>query len=251
MSDSEKLLRGQIYHNRTRQYLAPILNVVLPDTFKLQMNNLISFGRSPKNRMRSSVLAYGINDYEWRNLIKCEKEPLLFVLIDRNGLYNSDKRIYDNRERFQQNLITFLELFRKEEFYVDDYPFLCLNCEVHCLVFHLKGWENSFKYFKQSLYSKMYTDSQLEELNITPKSKRQDTYYVLKRDINQKDIFINKMSERFKIRYKLNPDYKGEYEIPIIWKEETFNYHKKINEKEKTFSISASTAIKKEAVGDI
>ncbi len=196
---------------RFKLYMSPVINT-FGDTFLKMFGPVIN-----------SVVKYSIVDYKYAMVNGFEKvQPLLFILIDRNGLKKEDGS-YINKIQAEKNFLEYIKYVRKFGGYVDDYAENLSNLQWVVLEIP-KRFKESYSHWLKGEYSKMYSKKELQEMKI---------YQIHKGEISPLYLILTKHPEalsNFKkvleISYGVNqyPDNPNEYDIPPIWKDEIHNY---------------------------
>lgn len=165
-------------------------------TFKYLVKIVKEYNLNFKNELlRLNKHAWGIGDVYYEKLKSCEYN--LFVLVDGD-------------------IDDFLFKFRNFDYYTDDYRF---DDTRHMLVFRLPdAYKLSYDNFKDSKYSKMFNQEQLNKLT----SENSEVYKILTKDTEYKQVFQDKLYTLFNTRIDLSNDDR-ELDFPIDLKEEYFN----------------------------
>lgn len=217
-----ELIKGRAFQNHTSTFLAPILNSFDVE-FKAKLSKTIT-----------GILAYGIQDFDYNDALDIDNVPnCLFLVFDTNGPYDVKRGKYLNPELFRKNMLTFLEYFRQQPNYLDDYIF-DMDQERHCVVIDLgTEWKKTYDMFIESKYSKMYSKEQLFKCAIreTVNGGLSRQFLILTKDDRCKMAFQQHLRKIFNITDVELRKHKTfdnivfeEYELPWEKKNEIFNY---------------------------
>lgn len=212
--------------NRTRQYLYPVMNT-FGKTFLQEMNNLTSYKTG--NMLGKSIQSITICDWLWYsakriNIESLKETPYLFIVFDTKGLKVNQKysNIVEGQKRFKQ----FLIYARTNKHYIEDY---WVGNNQHCIIFSIKEFQDSFKHFFYSQYSKMYTQEQIKTLKIASKVviNKQETdrpvHAVLTKNHEVGSVYLKKVIfENYGV--DTIPDNPDEYDIPWLVQDEILNH---------------------------
>lgn len=199
-----KIQIGKIFMNRTRKYLFPLVKQYGSD-FTFRINSLFK-------------VAMGIGD------IVAEKcgfvhEKHLFILVD---------------SKYEPHIFRkTLEMLRQHPAYEDDYVFGNIsNSRFHMIVIKIpEEYLPTLQMFKESKFSKMYSEQDIRKLFNFEKRKGTDrklyesAYRVLIHDHNYKIEFAQQLRDEFDIPDISVTDIADdkEYDLPIKKIEEVFN----------------------------
>lgn len=201
-----KIQLGQIFMNRTRKYLFPVLKRYGP-VFASKINTL-------------SKVAVGIGDIV---VDKCgiHHEKHLFLLVDT--LYNTSQ------------FVSILDDLRRHPSYEDDYVYgNILKSRFHMIVIQVpESYLNAFTQFKNSKFSQMYSEKDLKQLFLFDAQNVTDEYRtiqkVLIKDHNYRFEFANIIKKEFLIPEGFSEedvDDSFELDLSILEREEMFNANK-------------------------
>ena len=203
--ESMRIQLGQIYINRTRKYLFPLIKEYGTD-FTEKINSLFKVG-------------IGIGDMILgKSGIHHERH--MFILVDIAGF---------TIERFLYNL----NWLRQHPAYEDDYAFDHIaNGRLHMIVIKIpESHLEAFNKFKCGKFSKMYDINEIKSIfNYTGKDEALRELYksiqkVLIHDHNYKVEFAKQIEKEFDVKktdyYEIDPE--GEFDFPILTQEEFFN----------------------------
>lgn len=178
-----QLLLGHILTNSTARFLSPILN-----TFNSSF--LANFKPVQKH-----VLGYAIGDVKYDKAKHQKHTYLLFIICDINGVYLPDKQRYLQIENGRKIFTGFLDSVKKSSYYYDDY---ILDGTAHCVILEIpKEWYIAYDNFIKGHYSKMYTKTQIKAF-----FSSKDNIGVLTKDSEYKEIFVEKLNQRFNTHVK-------------------------------------------------
>lgn len=158
----------EVYLNRTKLYLAPILNVI--------------------NANLKNVEAYGIYDVKYENVhAEFTRDYHIFILNNP----------YLNTSEFAKALTH----IRKSQYYVDDYLFDLNKKNKHMIIMRIpEEYHHSYDAFVIGRFSRMYSVSDLEKLKIpqrTSNGKVNAPWYILTKDASYRKFFISRINEIF------------------------------------------------------
>lgn len=213
---------GKLYLNRTWKYIYPALRVYgfQPISY---LNELIKQG-------------VGIDDLNFED--DDESEPKLFILVQTKVL--GFKKLKE--KEYEEKVKSFFNYIRNQEYYVNDYIYdMDNNCCSHMVVLKFpKEFEEVYKFFKQGLYSKMYSSSMVKKYfpnsNLSKLFKPNINNIIISKTLGNnleihgvlglnedyKKEFIKNIKEDFEVDV-LETDIK-ELDYPPILREEIFNY---------------------------
>lgn len=176
--------KGKFYKNYTFLYIIPGLKIY-GSVFAKHYANIFK-------------LAVGIDDVS-SNIDK----PALYILIDSTV----------NKDAF----INSMEWFRKQSFYIADYPFDDIhNGYQHMLVISIP--ERVYSHFINSEYSKMYSAEEINKFGFQPIIRK-----VLSKDKYYADVFIKNLNAAWDTKYTIET-WHGELDYPWKDEKERFNY---------------------------
>jgi hypothetical protein len=155
--------------NRTRLYMAPVLNAVdnqLPSKINL-----------------TDITMWGTNDIVYAKH-KQMTQYCLFIL-----------------HKVNEHLGSYIEYCKSRPFFVDDYIFNLREIDYHMSVIRLpRTWKKSYDAFVDGRFSQMYTDKQLKRVKISPRfydGRPNAIYQVLTRDEKYREKFEEKLEELY------------------------------------------------------
>lgn len=145
-------------------------------------------------------------------------EPLLFFQF----------KVED--EISQKKLLAFIKNCKTNKYYKDDY----WDLGGHILVMYIPPqYISSFREYCKGEYSKMYNPAQIKLLNIVPVEIIKGTTYSYKyacvlthHEEYGLGHYIKTINQEFKLNYSKTDfiDYKGEYDLPILFRDEILHY---------------------------
>ena len=188
-------MSGEIYFNRTKLYLAPVLS-------KLKVNI-------------ANVEAYGIYDVIYEHINgDFVKDYHLFVLSDP----------YRDTKAFDK----YLKQIRKHKNYVDDYMFDLSKSNKHMVILRIpENYDKAYDAFVIGSFSKMYTMEELDDLGIkklSPAGKLNAPWHILTKDEVYRKIFIEKINKLYNTDLLDEDHDPNEYDVfHISPKQEGFN----------------------------
>lgn len=192
-------IKDNIYSNRTRKYLTPILKNYGEEFIrKLNVTHKVAIGVSDKILLKSNL----------------HYDNHLFIM------FNTNKRT----KVFE----SFLEYIKDFEYYTQDYIFgNILKSPYHIVVLRIPDkFTNTLDNFKIGNYSLLYDKQTI--CNYFPLNS--NIYKVLIKSKSALPILIETINKEFNVNFKkkdfTNKDVK-EYDIPPIIEEEIFNNHLK------------------------
>lgn len=209
--------------NKTFRYLWPIVNL-FGKTFLRELGALTSYANY---EISDSIVRLGVGDFLFYRAKGHDIRELLFCIIDVNGCYDADKDKYIDVNKGKQRFKDFLKYIRNSPYYYEDYWY---RENQHCIVFNLEKFNDTYRAFFKSEYSKMYDKKRLNDVNITPfvlvRGKKQDSaqYAVLTKD---ERVGITVLKERLYEEFgtRVLPDNPTEYDTPWMIKHEFFNFN--------------------------
>lgn len=185
---------GKYYVNKTWKYLLPTVK---------------SYGTTFLGKYSSLFkLAVGIYDASFNG--KDEDEKLLFILFDKKV----KPALFEN----------ILNWFKYQPYYFTDYCFDDMETgRMHMVVFRIyEEWHQSYELFKESKYSIMYSQQQIDFLFRGLDTNAVDV-------LNRTDAAYQRMIENVKISFGTDITRQdligGELEFPIEKFKEIFNYN--------------------------
>lgn len=184
---------NKFYENKTKSFLYPTLKYH-GEIFKTKFNSTFK-------------LAVGIHDYNIEDTFSYAKCKI-YILFD--SLFN--KKAFDD----------FIKYVKFEPYYVYDYIFgdNPKNTRMRMLVIELpKEMVESYYYFLEGLYSRMFSQKQL--LSLFHRNSKE--FKVLMNESEMKKNMIKKIQKEFEI-YEDISIIPMESELPLKNKEEIFNY---------------------------
>ena len=167
-SGSSVTVHTTVYTNRTRLYLAPVVN-----TFDNRLAKLVN---------DTTPIAWGIND-----LLYFEKKVKLnhgiFILHQTKGIAE------------------YLRHIKTKSYFVDDYIFELRNRDIHMSVLRVtRPWRKTHDAFVAGRFSEMYTDRQLKRVKIQPRlatGKPNAIYDVLTKNPEYRATFEQMLMELY------------------------------------------------------
>jgi len=200
------IITHEIYCNKTLKYLYPQLG---------------TYGKTFIKELQETqnILAVGYVDWIYKKVKRIEHKGMLFILIDKNGKFDSKKERYVNLQKSKANFNSFLGYIREHKSYVDDYLFDFKLRHHHMIVIRLPDrFEKSYEPFLNGEYSKMYTEEEVAEMGFN-KAKG-----VFNKSEDYKKVFLDKINQEFNCTLRLEDLGDRELELPPNIKEETFNF---------------------------
>ena len=142
---------------------------------------------------------------------------------------SEETKKYVNPRQGRKTFFEVLGEMRKSKWLFSDYPLDLKDDTLHCMVFNLEGWETAFSAWRQGAFSQMLTKEEQLQLKISPSSgvkNIRNVHAVMNKLPHVRKLFMNKVNHKFGVNFSLSENYKGEYDVTPIMKEETLNYRK-------------------------
>lgn len=186
-----KIVLGEVYLNRTRLYLTPIVN---------------TYGKTLTARLnQTAILAWGLYDVLYLKAKgKSELKHHLFVLQDPGGKYSANLERYINRTAGAKIYNAWLEYVRSTRYYVDDYvfePLIKNDHHGHMVMFQIPDrFRGAYDRFLEDKFSEMYNKNNLEDLKIRkklPTGSESVVWKVLTKQEDYKEEFIEKINRLY------------------------------------------------------
>ena len=185
---------GKITYNVTYRFLAPVLNT-FNSTFLQEYRNVTPH-----------VMAYAIGDVKYDRAKRKQHQYLLFVAFNINGKFIPEKATYLNKKDGRLKFKAFLDYFKKSKYYYDDY---IIDPIMHCVVIKLpKEFNETYDNFVNGKYSKLYKNSLVDLL-----FNNKDNLSVLKKDPEYREVFRERIKQKFGVTDKHLPDIDDDTEL--------------------------------------
>lgn len=175
----------------------------------------------------NNIVVYAIQDYGLHKTDGSRKiEPFVYALFDVNGhsKYGHYMNVQNGRSTFMESLA----YFQSHRSYVTDY---CYDSNktghLHVIVFKLP-YPDKFNYFIKGLYSKMYSEKEIDQwivkyIKKNKKDYKTDQYCVLSHDEEYFPVFKDIVKEEFGTILTDN-DIGMEYDFPPQLNKEILRY---------------------------
>ena len=190
---------GKTYINKTWNYLVPSLRGYPPKVGTTLLTELNAVCK----------LAVGIHD----------------TLLDGSDLSNKRALYFLFDKKFKpEKFMNFLEWIRTQDYYLGDYV-AGSNIRTerkHMVIIEIPAlFNNAYDMFIQSKYSQMYTPEYIDILFVN----RPELKSVLRKEPKEQNTYKTKLSSEFNLDITdVEVVADSEYELPLIGKEEIFNY---------------------------
>jgi hypothetical protein len=190
---AENSVKYKLYENKTWRYLVPSMRV---------------FGEDFVNKWGYLFkVACGIFDYNLSGIKKYEGNNI-YCLVDTN--FNPE------------SLEEFILFCLSKDYYINHYQYKNSDSNLIMFVFRLpESCNEAYNNFLLGKYSKMYTKKQIEV--IFPLKTKKEANEVLSKDYN---AFVRFQEKFFDFFGENITDRDVEYDLPLINKEEIFNFNK-------------------------
>ena len=191
------ILIGKLYVNKTWRFLIPCLK---------------GHGKSFIDKFNSVFkLAVGIHD----------------TLLDNSNISNSNNLyVMINKTYREKNYKDFIEFIKYQNYFKGDY---CPDSDIisskkHMIVIKIPNiYNNAYTKFLQGKYSEMYSKKDLELLFSHPSKKKE--LDILTKNEKSLNEFIETLKKEFNTIIFQNDVYDFEYELPLKYEEEVFNFN--------------------------
>ena len=191
------ILIGKLYVNKTWRFLMPCLK---------------GHGKSFIDKFNCVFkLAVGIHD----------------TLLDNSNISNSNNLyVMINKTYREKNYKDFIEFIKYQNYFKGDY---CPDSDIisskrHMIVIEVPNiYNNAYDKFLQGKYSEMYSKKDLDLLFSHPSKKKE--FDILTRNEKSLNEFIETLKKEFNTIIFQNDVYDFEYELPLKYEEEVFNFN--------------------------
>lgn len=185
---------GEIVHNATYRFFAPILNT-FSQTFLQQYRQVVPH-----------VMAYAIGDVSFDKAKNKQHHYLLFVAFNVHGKFIPEKKLYVNAKQGRLQFKAFLDYIKKSKYYYDDYV---IDSVIHAVVIKVPSEYNEvYDNFVKGKYSKMYREGLLMKL-----FSNRDNLAVLRKEKYYQEVFREKIKHKFGVTDKYLPDIDDDTEL--------------------------------------
>jgi hypothetical protein len=165
-SSGEITIDTKIYVNRTKLYLAPVLNAI-DDKLPSKLN-------------ATNVIMWGVNDIIYKK-VKQTVDHCIFILHRGENV----------------NLGIYLEYIHSKIYFVDDYVFNIRDYSYHMSIIRVtRNWKLTYNHFVNGNFSLMYDKRQLVKAKIVPRlhdGTPNAIYSVLTKDARYREVFEEKV----------------------------------------------------------
>lgn len=172
-------IESKVYVNRTRLYLAPVINAIDK--------------RLPSKINSTDVVMWGVNDIIYQQF-KESVDYCIFIL------HRADRVHFPN----------YLNYLRDKLYFIDDYVFNLHDYKYHMSVIRVtRNWKNTYTHFINGSFSLMYDNKQMVKAKIVPRlhdGTPNAIYSVLTKDPGYRQTFEDKLFDLYEFTDVTDPN---------------------------------------------